>query len=203
MGPQTALPEAEFLDEIQKQFLRGSFFTFSHLYSFTLRYIFFQTRTTSYSFYSSVTVHCKRERRKTWQKIMPPPYGLRNTYRNLKSENSHDYAKKLQRNCAFMNSAQEYRVSSTKQSTKRKTHGPVPATLAESDVSAGREVWRYSIHPFIFSQRDWGGQWYSKMYRLQLLRNIDYSGKSNEAVPYTPPFWFLLFEPKFGHFFKD
>ncbi len=33
------------------------------------------------------------------------PYGLRNPYRNLKSENSQFYAHKLQRNCTFMNSA--------------------------------------------------------------------------------------------------
>ncbi len=31
-------------------------------------------------------------------------YGLRNRYRNLKSENSQDYAQKPQRNCNFMNS---------------------------------------------------------------------------------------------------
>jgi hypothetical protein len=35
----------------------------------------------------------------------PLPYGLRNPYRNLKSENSQDYALKRQRNCTFMNSA--------------------------------------------------------------------------------------------------
>jgi hypothetical protein len=43
---------------------------------------------TSCSFYSSVSVHCKRERRKPY----PLPYGLRNPYRNLQSENSQDYA---------------------------------------------------------------------------------------------------------------
>jgi hypothetical protein len=36
---------------------------------------------------------------------MPLFYGLRNPYRNLKSENSQDYAQKPQRNCTFMNSA--------------------------------------------------------------------------------------------------
>ncbi len=54
---------------------------------------------------SSVTVHCKGERRKTDRKPYPLPYGSRNPYRNLKSENSQDYAQKLQRNCTFMNSA--------------------------------------------------------------------------------------------------
>ncbi len=36
------------------------------------------------------------------------PYGLRNPYRNLKSENSQDYAQKPQQNCMFMNSASEW-----------------------------------------------------------------------------------------------
>jgi hypothetical protein len=33
----------------------------SHLYSFALRFIYLQTHATSYSFHSSVTVHCKGE----------------------------------------------------------------------------------------------------------------------------------------------
>ncbi len=44
----------------------------SHLYSFFLRFLLVQTHATSYSFYSSVTVHGKGERRKTWQKAIPP-----------------------------------------------------------------------------------------------------------------------------------
>ncbi len=39
------------------------------------------------------------------RKPYPLPYGLRNPYRNLKSENSVDYAQKPQQNCTFMNSA--------------------------------------------------------------------------------------------------
>jgi hypothetical protein len=39
------------------------------------------------------------------KKPFPLPYGLRNPYRNLKSENSQDYAQKPQRHCTFMNSA--------------------------------------------------------------------------------------------------
>jgi hypothetical protein len=39
------------------------------------------------------------------RKPYPLPYGLRNPYRNLKSENSQDYAQKPKRNCTFMNSA--------------------------------------------------------------------------------------------------
>jgi hypothetical protein len=33
------------------------------------------------------------------------PYGLRNPYRNFKSENSQDYAQEPQRNCRFLNAA--------------------------------------------------------------------------------------------------
>ncbi len=47
-------------------------FLHSHLYNFALRFIFFQTHATSYSSYSSVTAHCKVERRKTWWKTIPP-----------------------------------------------------------------------------------------------------------------------------------
>ncbi len=34
--------------------------------------------------------------------IEPFPYGLRNPYRNVKSENSQEYAQKPERNCMFM-----------------------------------------------------------------------------------------------------
>jgi hypothetical protein len=48
------------------------------------------------------------------RKLYPLPCGLRNPYRNLKSENSQDYAQNFQRNCRFMNSAsrgtREYRT---------------------------------------------------------------------------------------------
>ncbi len=53
-----------------------------------------------YFFSALVYIHCKGERRKPH----PLPYGLRNPYRNLKSEKSQDYAQKPQRNCTFMNS---------------------------------------------------------------------------------------------------
>ena len=59
-----ANPEARFLDEIQaKVFL---LVIHSHLYSFTLRFLFLQTHATSDSFYSSFTVHCKGERKKLY-----------------------------------------------------------------------------------------------------------------------------------------
>ncbi len=70
--------------EIQTKVLRVFLLEIHNpLYSFALRFIFLQTHSTSYSFYS-----------------------LRKPYRNLKSENSQDYAQK--RNCMFMNSASEY-----------------------------------------------------------------------------------------------
>jgi hypothetical protein len=57
-------PEAELLDEIQTKVLWVFLPTVhSHLYSFAL--IFHQAHATSYSFYSSVIVHYKEERRKT------------------------------------------------------------------------------------------------------------------------------------------
>jgi hypothetical protein len=54
--------EAEFLDEIQTEVLRVFLLAIhSHFYSFALRFMFFQTHATSYSFKSSVTEHCKEE----------------------------------------------------------------------------------------------------------------------------------------------
>jgi hypothetical protein len=59
----------------------------SHLYSFAARFLSLQTHATSDSFY-------KGERGKTDRKPYPLPYGLRNPYRKLKSENFQDYAQK-------------------------------------------------------------------------------------------------------------
>ncbi len=68
----------------------------SHLYSFALRFLFLQTHATSYGF---------RKGEKPYRKPHPLPYGLRNPYKNIKSENSQDDAQKPQWNCRFMNSA--------------------------------------------------------------------------------------------------
>jgi hypothetical protein len=63
---QTQTTEAEFLDEVQTKVFRVFLLAIhSHLCSFAMRFLFLQTHGTSYSFYSSVTVHCKGERRKT------------------------------------------------------------------------------------------------------------------------------------------
>jgi hypothetical protein len=65
-GAYIQYPEAEFLDEIQAKVFRVFLLAIhTHLYSFALRFIFPQTHATSYSFYSSVNVHCKVERRET------------------------------------------------------------------------------------------------------------------------------------------
>jgi hypothetical protein len=56
--------------------------------------------------YSTRTEYIVKEKRgKPDRKPYPLPFGLRNPYENLKSENSQDYAQKPQRNCTFMNSA--------------------------------------------------------------------------------------------------
>ncbi len=66
-------------------------------------FIFLQTHATSYV-YLQYTV--KEKGGKPDRKPYPLPYGLRNPYRNLKSENSQDYSQKpLQNSTTFMNSA--------------------------------------------------------------------------------------------------
>jgi hypothetical protein len=47
----------------------------SHLYSFGLRFLFLQSHETSYSFYSSVTIHSKEKGGKPERKPNPLPYG--------------------------------------------------------------------------------------------------------------------------------
>ncbi len=67
-----------------------------------MRFLFLQTHTTSYSFYSSVTVYTVKEKEgKSDRKLYQIPYGWRNPFRNLKSENFQDYVQKPQRNCMF------------------------------------------------------------------------------------------------------
>ncbi len=65
----------------------------------TLMYFFKLTKPLTY-FYSKLGKGGKPNR-----KPYPLPYGLRNSHRNLKSENSQDNAQKPQRSCTFMNSA--------------------------------------------------------------------------------------------------
>jgi hypothetical protein len=79
-------PEAKLSDEIQTKVLRVFLLIIhNHLYSFALRFLFLKTHATSSSF-------CKEKEEKPDGKPHPLPYGLRNPFRNLKSENSQDYA---------------------------------------------------------------------------------------------------------------
>jgi hypothetical protein len=80
-------------------------FIHCYLYSFVLRLQFLQTYATFYVFlqFSYWTLQI-RKRGKPDRKTYPLPFGLRNPYRNLKSENSQDYAQKPQRNSTFINS---------------------------------------------------------------------------------------------------
>ncbi len=95
------LAEAKFLDEIQtKVFLLA---IQSHLYSFALRFLFHQPHATSYSFYRADTLHYTVMMKKGGKSDHTPFCGLRNPFRNLKSENSQDYAQKPKNNCTFMN----------------------------------------------------------------------------------------------------
>ncbi len=94
------------MDEIQTKVSRVFLLAIhSQLYSFALRFIFLQTHATSYSFYGALLYTVKEKEGQPDRKPHPLLNGLRNPYRNLMSENSQDYAQKLQRNCAFMNSA--------------------------------------------------------------------------------------------------
>jgi hypothetical protein len=94
------------MDKNQTKVLKVFLFAIhSNLYSFALRFIFLQTHATSYSFYSALVYTVKQKGGKPHRKPHPLPYDLRNPYRNLKCENSQDYAQKPQRNCKFMTSA--------------------------------------------------------------------------------------------------
>jgi hypothetical protein len=73
MCPQ-ACTKAKFWDEIQTKLLRVFLLAIhSHLYGFDLRFLVLQTHATSYSFYSSVNVHCTGERRITDRNHSPFP----------------------------------------------------------------------------------------------------------------------------------
>jgi hypothetical protein len=105
------------LDEIKAKIFRVFLLAIhSHLHCFAFRfiylqnhatsYVFLQTHTTSYlSLQAQLPYTVKEKGGKPDRKPYPLPYGIRNPYRNLKPENSQDYAQKPQRNCTFMNSA--------------------------------------------------------------------------------------------------
>ncbi len=98
--------EVEFLYEIETKVLRFFLFAIhSHLYSFALRFPFIKL--TQHLTVSTVQLlyTLKEKGGKPDRKPYPLHYGLRNLYRNLKSENYQDYAQKPQQNCTVMNSA--------------------------------------------------------------------------------------------------
>ncbi len=91
----TLCSSAEFLDEIQTNFPPCYSITPTAL-SWDL-YFFKLTQ--------PLTVSVKEKGGKPDRKAYPLPYSLRNPYRNLKSEKSHDFAQKPHWNCKFVNSA--------------------------------------------------------------------------------------------------
>jgi hypothetical protein len=88
------------MDEIQTKALRVFLLVIhSSPLQFCLKIFLLQTHATAYSFYSALLYTVKEKGRKPDRKPNPLPYGLRNPYRNLKSENSQDCGQKPQRNC--------------------------------------------------------------------------------------------------------
>ncbi len=99
----TVFPEAKILDEIQTKLFRVFLLTIhSYLYSVALRFLFLQTHTTSYVFLQTLnllgisTIQLLYTVKEKGGKPYLLPYGFRNPYRNLKSENSQVYAQKPQ-----------------------------------------------------------------------------------------------------------
>ncbi len=70
----------------------------------------------------------------------PLPYGLRNPFRSLNSENSQDYAQKPQRNCTFMNLASGMMVTWYRKHHQSELHRIIPTRrsrrLPESEFSS-------------------------------------------------------------------
>ncbi len=78
-----------------------------YLYSFSLRFLHISSNSRNLLHFLQLS-YCalyRKKEKKPDGKPYPLPYGLRNSYRNLKSENFQDYVQKPQRNCMFMNSA--------------------------------------------------------------------------------------------------
>jgi hypothetical protein len=104
-------PEAKFLYEIQTKSLRRfpPFYSQSPLQLCLEIYISSNSRNLlqflEFSSLVQFLYTVKEKGGKPNRKPYSLPYGLGNPYRNLKSENSQDYAQKPQRNCTFMNSA--------------------------------------------------------------------------------------------------
>jgi hypothetical protein len=72
----------------------------SHLFSFALRFFFFNLL--QFLEFNYCTLYRRKE--ENLIENLPPSLWLKNPYRNLKSENSQDFAQKPQRNWTLMNS---------------------------------------------------------------------------------------------------
>jgi hypothetical protein len=87
------------LDKIQTKFLTVFLLAIqSHLYSFAMRVLSHEVSVwiSSNSRNLLQLLYTVQEKgRKPDRKLHPIPFGLRNPYRNLKTENSKDYAQKL------------------------------------------------------------------------------------------------------------
>jgi hypothetical protein len=131
------------LEEIQTEVLRVFLLAFrSHRYSFALRFIFLQIPATSNTV-SRVQLLCTIKE-KGGILDRKPSLWLRNPYRNLKSENSQDYAQKPQRNCTFMNSAsghqKDYQINASCTNSTRVlniTSAPQSRDTSFRDASSG------------------------------------------------------------------
>ena len=99
--------EAEFLDEIQTRVLRvfSLCYIHSYLYNFSICISSNSRNLLQFLQCSYLLYTVKEKGGKPDRKPYALFYGLRNQYRNLKSENSHNYAQKPQRNCTFISLA--------------------------------------------------------------------------------------------------
>jgi hypothetical protein len=95
-------PEAEFLKEIQTKVLRVFLLVIQSPLQLCLE---ISISSDSHNLSQFLLYTVKEKGGKPDRKPYPLTNGLRNPYRNLKSEKTQDYAQKPQRNCTFKNSA--------------------------------------------------------------------------------------------------
>jgi hypothetical protein len=102
---KTEKTEAEYLDEIQTKVLRFSSLLFTVTFT-ALPWDLYFFKITQPHIVSTVQLlyTVKEKGGKPDRKPHPLRYGLGNPYKNIKTENSQDYAQKPQQNCMFMNS---------------------------------------------------------------------------------------------------
>jgi hypothetical protein len=111
-SPPLFCREAEFLDEIQTKILRGVLLAITQsplqlcleisIYSNSRNPLCISSNPPLTYFYSSISVHCKWERRKTWQKTIPPSHGLRNSYRKKSLRAFKIMPRNLNQNSTFV-----------------------------------------------------------------------------------------------------